>query len=68
MVVTNHQSDAITMDTNAFKLIEINPGNTAGGYVVFDVPKNANIVKMQFRGGMTEDDGEVPFKIIMAEN
>jgi hypothetical protein len=45
----------------------INPGNTTGGYIAFDVPKSANIVKMQFTGGFTGKKGEVPFKVMMVE-
>lgn len=48
-------------------LEKINPGNTAGGYISFDVPKNANITKMQFKGGFSGKTGEVPFKIIMVQ-
>ena len=48
-------------------LEKINPGNTAGGYIAFDVPKSANIVKMQFRGGFSGKSSEVPFKVIMVQ-
>ncbi|WP_176772696.1 DUF4352 domain-containing protein [Sporomusa acidovorans] len=95
VVASNHQKDAVTMDSASMKLIDdkgreyshsthgdtalqmkgretffleqINPGNTAGGHIAFDVPKDANIVKMQFRGGMSGKKGELPFKIMPAE-
>lgn len=50
-----------------FFLNTVNPGNTYGGVIAFDVPKDANIVKMKFRGGMSGRDGEVPFRVMMAD-
>ena len=47
-----------------FFLKKVNPGITTGGWVAFDVPKNANIKTMQFKGGMSGKKGELPFRII----
>ena len=33
----------------------------------FDVPKSANILKMQFKGSFSVTTGEVPFRIIMVQ-
>lgn len=44
---------------------EINPGITTGGYISYDVPKNADIVKLQFRGGFSGKKAEVPFKVML---
>ena len=46
-------------------LKKINPGNTLGGYIAYDVPKDAKIRSLQFKGGMTGDKKELPFKVMM---
>ena len=46
-------------------LKQINPGITVGGYVAYDVPKDANIATLAFRGGFSGDKGELPFKVIL---
>ena len=46
-------------------LKKINPGITTGGYISYDVPKNADIVKLQFRGGFAGKKAEVPFKVML---
>ena len=48
-------------------LTEVNPGNTVTGYIVYDVPADTNIVRMFFRGGMTGDEGEVPFRVMLVQ-
>lgn len=48
-------------------LKKLNPDLTLSGKISFDVPPSANIVKLTFRGGMSGDKGEVPFKIMKAE-
>ena len=48
-----------------FFLKKVNPGLTAGGWVVFDVPEKANIVSMRFSGGFTGKTAEVPFKVML---
>ena len=61
-------STALSMQgKEALFLNGINPGNTAGGTIAFDVPKGTNIVKMTFTGGMTGKKGEVPFKVMMVD-
>lgn len=51
-------------DRETLFLKKVNPGITTGGWIAFDVPKNANIKSMQFRGGMSGKKGELPFRII----
>jgi len=46
-------------------LKKINPGITIGGYVAYDVPKDAKISTLTFRGGFSGDKGELPFKVIL---
>lgn len=46
-------------------LKKINPGITTGGYVAYDVPKNAKIVKLQFRGGFSGNKAELPFQVMI---
>ena len=46
-------------------LKKINPGNTLGGYIAYDVPKDAKIRSLQFKGGMTGDKKELPYKVVM---
>lgn len=48
-------------------LKNINPGITTGGYVAYDVPKGAKIVKLQFRGGFSGSKSELPFQVMLAQ-
>mgnify|MGYP001338972179 CR=1 FL=1 len=48
-----------------FFLKKVNPGLTAGGWVVFDIPEKANVVGMKFSGGFTGEKAEVPFKVML---
>lgn len=61
-----HADTALQMKGRKTLFLEqINPGITMGGYVAFDVPKDAHIIKMEFRGGMSGKKGDVPFKVMM---
>ncbi|MCC5467664.1 DUF4352 domain-containing protein [Pelosinus baikalensis] len=63
-----HGSTALQMKgRNTLFLEQINPGNTVSGVIPFDVPKDANIVKMVFTGGFSGKKGELPYKIMKAE-
>jgi len=46
-------------------LKKINPGITIAGYVAYDVPKDANITDLTFRGGFSGDKGQLPFKVML---
>ena len=45
-------------------LKSINPGIIATGYISYDVPPDAKIKSLQFKGGMSGKKGELPFQVI----
>lgn len=98
VIVSNHQKEKITADSNMFKLVDengreyvhstegetalqlsskqdkvfslkaINPGITAQGFLVFDVPAGLKGLKLEARGGITGDKGTLPLQVMMADN
>ncbi|TNM53294.1 DUF4352 domain-containing protein [Brevibacterium sediminis] len=49
-------------ENNILFLEEINPGNTAEGVLVFDVPEDADPNKLTFAGGLFSDPVEISLK------
>ena len=50
-----------------FFLQGVNPGITASGYLVFDVPPGLKNLKLQVKGGMNGQKGEIPLAVIKAK-
>ena len=62
--VSSEASTAIMMrGDEGFFLKQINPGIGVSGLVAFEVPNDAQIIKMRARGGMTGKPIDIPFRI-----
>jgi hypothetical protein len=59
----NSDSEAgIYADEDALFLEEINPGNTADGVLVFDVPEDVSPSQLEFQGGIFSEAAAVSLR------